>query len=147
MIHFRTVGVAYSLPYVYNHTHTAIAIFGHVARLPSNIPACHSMLRQVELLVGRPQTLHGSVHQVDHVPNGPTNSAAITTMFPLRLCGGKLLVTVTRERCYGPSRLPVNDDDDIVHGFCSRVSQSTFQRAARSVQPFHACNQQTVTLV
>ena len=45
-----------------------------------------------------PQTLHGNVHQVDHVPNGPTNSAAITTMFPLRLCGGKLLVTVTRER-------------------------------------------------
>jgi len=36
-----------------------------------------------------PQTLHGNVHQVDHVPNGPTNSAAITTMFPLRLCGGK----------------------------------------------------------
>jgi len=30
------------------------AIFGHVARLPSNIPACHSMLCQVELLVGRP---------------------------------------------------------------------------------------------
>ena len=37
-----------------------------------------------------PQTLHGNVHQVDHVPNGLTNSAAITTMFPLRLCGGKL---------------------------------------------------------
>ena len=26
-----------------------------------------------------PQTVHGNVHQVDHVPNGPTNSAAITT--------------------------------------------------------------------
>jgi len=26
-----------------------------------------------------PQTLHGNVYQVDHVPNGPTNSAAITT--------------------------------------------------------------------
>ena len=52
-----------------------------------------------------PQTLHGNVHQVDPVPNGPTNSAAITTMFPLRLCGGKLLVAVTRERHYGPSRL------------------------------------------
>jgi len=39
-----------------------------------------------------PQTLHGNVHQVDHVPNGPTNFAAITAMFPLRLCGGKLLV-------------------------------------------------------
>jgi len=34
------------------------------------------------------QTLDGNVHQVDHVPNGPTNSAVITTMFPLRLCGG-----------------------------------------------------------
>ena len=40
------------------------------------------------------QTLHGNVHQVDHVPNGPTNSAAITAMFPLPLCGGKLLVAV-----------------------------------------------------
>jgi len=33
-------------------------------------------------------------------------------MSPLRLCGGKLLVAVTRERRYGPSRLRVNDDDD-----------------------------------
>jgi len=33
-------------------------------------------------------------------------------MFPLRLCRGKLLVAVTRERRYGPSRLRVNDDDD-----------------------------------
>ena len=88
------------------------AIFGHVARLPDNIPAHQAMLRQVELSVGRPQTLHGNVHQVDHVPNGPTNSAAITTISPLRLCGGKLLVAVTRERRYGPSRLRVNDDDD-----------------------------------
>ena len=90
------------------------AIFGHVARLPDNIPAHQATLRQVELPVGRPQTLHGNVHQVDHVPNGPTKSAAITTMFPLRLCGGKLLVAVTRERRYGPSRLRVNDDDDDV---------------------------------
>ena len=39
---------------------------------------------------------------VDHVPNGPANYAAITTKFPSRLCGGKLLVAVTRERRYGP---------------------------------------------
>ena len=88
------------------------AIFGHVARLPVNTPAHQATLRQVELSVGRPQTLHGNVHQVDHVPDGPTNSAAITTMFPLRLCGGKLLVAVTRQRRYGPSRLRVSDDDD-----------------------------------
>jgi len=38
------------------------------------------------------------------------------TMFPLRLCQGKPLVAVTRERRYGPSRLRVNDDgdDDII---------------------------------
>ena len=48
------------------------AIFGHVARLPDNIPAHQAMLRQVELSVGRPQTLPGNVHQVDPVPNGPT---------------------------------------------------------------------------
>ena len=88
------------------------AIFGHVARLPDNIPAHQAMLRQVELSVGRPLDLHGNVHQVDHVPYVPTNSAAITTAFPLRLCGGKSLVAVTRERRYGPSRLRVNDDDD-----------------------------------
>jgi len=58
-----------------------------------------------------PQTVHGDVHQIDHVPNGPTNSTAITTMFPLRLCGGKLLVVVTQERRCGTSRLRVNDDD------------------------------------
>ena len=33
-----------------------------------------------------PQTVRGNVHQVDHVPNGPSNSTAITTVFPLRLC-------------------------------------------------------------
>ena len=81
------------------------------------------MLRQVEQSVGRLQTLHGNVHQVDHVPNGPTNAAAITTMFPLRLCGGKLLVAVTRERRYGPSHLRVNDDDDDrFHCFVSFLS-------------------------
>ena len=56
-----------------------------------------------------PQTLHGNVYQVDHVPNGPTNSAAITTVFPLRLSGGVPLIAVTRERRYGPSRLRVSD--------------------------------------
>jgi len=63
-----------------------------------NMHAVAIMLRQVKLWVGRPQTLHGNVHQVDHVPHGPTNSAAITTVLPLRLCGGKLLVAVTREQ-------------------------------------------------
>ena len=80
---------------------------------------CQSTLQQIRPCYAKssyrsvdPQTLHGNVHQVDHVPYGPTNSAAITTMLPLRLCGGKPLVAVTRERRYGPSRLRVNDDDD-----------------------------------
>ena len=61
------------------------AIFGHVARLSDNTPAHHAMLCQVELSVGRPQTLHGNVLQVDHVPNGLTKSTKITTVSPLRL--------------------------------------------------------------
>jgi len=39
--------------------------------MPDNIPAHQATLRQVELSVGRPQTLDGNVHQVDHVPNVP----------------------------------------------------------------------------
>ena len=79
-----------------------------------------------------PQTLHGNVHQVDHVPNGPTNSAAITTMFPLRLYRGKLLAAVTRERRYGPSRLRVNDDDDDHDGIENRLTGSMSRRACTS---------------
>jgi len=87
------------------------AIFGHVARLSDNIPAHQVMLRQVELSVGRPPDPAWK-RPPGRPPNGPTNSSAITTMFPLRLCGGKPSVAVTRERRYGPSRLRVNDDDD-----------------------------------
>jgi len=76
-----------------------------------------------------PQTLHGNVHQVDHVPNGPTNSTAITTMFPLRLCVGKPLVAVTRERSYA-SRLRINDDDNAYN-----APKSIWRRGAYSTQP------------
>ena len=88
----------------------------------------YAMLRQVELSVGRPQTQHGNVHQVDHVPNGPINSAAITTMFPLLLCGGKPLVAVTRERRYGPSRLRVNEDDDDDIRYAMRSDITTLEK-------------------
>jgi len=67
------------------------AIFGHVARLPHNIPAHQAMLRQVELSAGRPPDPTWKRPPCrPRIPNGPTNSATITTMFPLRLCGGKL---------------------------------------------------------
>jgi len=71
-----------------------------------------------------PQTLYGNVHQADHVPNGPTNYV-VTTMFPLRLCGGKPPVAVTRERRYGPSRLRVNDDDDVLLSWSTAISTIT----------------------
>jgi len=49
------------------------------------------------------QMLRGNVHEVNYVPSGPTNSAAITTtMHPLRPCGGQLSVAVTQERRYSP---------------------------------------------
>jgi len=76
-----------------------------------------------------PQTLQGNAHQVDHVPNGLTNSTAITTMFPLRLCVGKPLVAVTRERSYA-SRLRINDDDNAYN-----APKSIWRRGAYSTQP------------
>jgi len=98
---------------------------------------CQSTLQHTRLCYAKssyrsvdPQTLHGNVHQVDPVPNGPTNSAAITTMFPLRLCGSKPLVAVTRERRCGPSRLRGNDDDVI-----SKVGGDASHGSHRAVAP------------
>jgi len=73
------------------------AIFGHVARMPDNTPAHQAMLRHVELLVGRPPDPSWKRPPGRPRTIGPTNSAVTTTMFPLRLCGGKPLVAVTRE--------------------------------------------------
>jgi len=88
------------------------AIFGHAARLPDNTPAHQAMLRQVELSVGRPADPSWK-----RPPGRPRTKwtdqlRRDNNGVPLRLCGGKLLVAVTRERRYGPSRLRVNDDDN-----------------------------------
>jgi len=70
---------------------------------------------------------------VTHVPNGPTNSTTTTTMFPLRRCGGKPLVAVTRERRYGPSRLHVNDDntDIAASSLAVTITMPTHEEIAR----------------
>ena len=64
------------------------AIFGHVARLP---------LQHTRPFYSTPSRAIGW---------------SIPRPFPLRLCGGKPLVAVTRERCYSPSQLRVNNNDD-----------------------------------
>jgi len=48
------ISVFYVAPVSDRITRGRNAIFGHVARLPDNIPARQAMLRQVELSVGRP---------------------------------------------------------------------------------------------
>ena len=56
MIFFGNSGVSLRTglaPVSYRITRGRNAIFGHVARLPDNIPAHQAMLRQVELSVGR----------------------------------------------------------------------------------------------
>jgi len=88
------------------------AIFGHVARLPDNIPAHQAMLRQVELSVGRPTDPTWKrppgrprtkwTDQLRH----DNNNVPIATLWRQAIA-----VAVTRERRYGPSRLRVNDDD------------------------------------
>ena len=88
----RRIGIASSamspLSNIWNTKHLSIQTKVHVYQtfvLPINTPAHRAMLRQVKLSVGQPPDPSWKVHQVDPVPNGPTNSAAITTMFPLRL--------------------------------------------------------------
>jgi len=56
--------------------------------------------------------LHGS-YQVDHVPSGPTNSATITTMHPLRSFVEKLSVMDTRGDCYSLRWLCVKNNSDV----------------------------------
>jgi len=56
-------------------------------------------------------TLHGNINQVDCMPRGPTNFAAITT-HPLRFCGGKISITISRKQHCGLSWLHIKDDDD-----------------------------------
>jgi len=44
--------------------------------------------------------VYSQIHQVEHVPSGPTNSSKTTTRHPLRLCGGMLLVDSVQEAGY-----------------------------------------------
>ena len=90
------------------------AIFGHVARLPDNIPAHQAMLRQVELSVGRPTDPtwkrppgRPRAKWTDRLRRD-NNNVPIVTLWRQAIA----MVAVTRERRYGPSRLRVNDDDD-----------------------------------
>jgi len=104
-------------------------MFGHVARLPDNIPAHQAMLRQVELSVGRSTSrpyMETSPRSTTYQIDRPA-PAAIKAVLPLRLCGGKLLVAVTRERRYGPTRLRVNDDDDDDVVDCTTTGSGTWK--------------------
>ena len=64
-------------------------------------------------------------------------------MFPLRLCGGKLLVVVTRERRYGPSRLRVLDDDD--DGNCGVITQHQMTASVTPALDFITTSRPTQT--
>ena len=110
------------------------AIFGHVARLPDNTAVPHtrpcyakSSYRSVD-----PQTLHGNVHQVDHVWTDQlrrdNNNAPIATLWrqesdatvradyaltttTTTCLGGSLSTKAARPRCshYSASRMQLPD--------------------------------------
>jgi len=82
-------------------------IFGHVTMLPESNQG-KSSFQSADL-----QTQLGNVNQVVRAPSGPISSARTTTPFPWRLSGDKLLVAVNRQRRCGPSRLSVNDNENI----------------------------------
>ena len=92
------------------------AIFGHVAKLPDNIPAHQAMLHQVELSVGRKKT-----DPWKRPPGRPrakwtdqlrrdNNNVPIATPWRQATCIGR----GHSERRYSPSRLRVNDDDAVI---------------------------------
>jgi len=88
------------------------ATFGHVARLPDNIPAHEAMLRQVELSVGRPpdstwKRPPGRPHTkwTDQLCRN-NNNVPIATLWRQAIGRGHSRATLRS------ARLRVNDDDD-----------------------------------
>ena len=87
------------------------ALFGHVTKLPQDVPAHKALHCHVDLSLGRPPNdqwkrcpLRPRERWIDQVrkDNG----------IPRRTCGGVRLLVVTEEQRYGPRWLRDNDDDD-----------------------------------
>ena len=94
-----------------SHTH----IHMHLQQKPSTLTNCFQLSNLCWLQI--PLTSNNNNHRFKAImrkksPQGFHQTTTITTMFPLRLCGGRLLVEAMREQRYGPSRLRVNDNDD-----------------------------------
>jgi len=100
--------------------------------MQDNTPAHQAMLRQVELSVGRPPDPSWKRPPGRPRTKWTDHSAMTTTTFPLRLCGSKPLVAVTREQRYGPSWLRVNEDD---HKTASLSAECSWDKSPESTSP------------
>jgi len=85
--------------------HTRIHM--HLQQKPSTLTNCFQLSNLCWLQI--PLTSNNNNHRFKAImrkksPQGFHQTTTITTMFPLRLCGGRLLVEAMRERRYGPSR-------------------------------------------
>ena len=89
------------------------ALFGHVARLPQDVPAHKALHCHVDLSLDRPPN-----DQWKRLPGRPRERWIYQVRKdngippPRRTCGGVRLLVVTEEQRYGPRWLRDNDDDD-----------------------------------
>ena len=85
------------------------ALFGHVARLPQDVPAHKTFHCRVDLSLNRPPN-----DQWKCRPGRPRerwiDQVRKDNGIPRRTCGGVRLLVVTEEQCYGPRWLRDNDD-------------------------------------
>jgi len=102
------VTIQTGLPSVIDHiVKRRNAIFGHIARMPSNVPVHQALSCQVNLFLGRPPD-----RSWKRRPGRPKRRMDQIRDAPQPTCGETLSDVVIVERRNGPRRLRANDDDD-----------------------------------
>ena len=89
------------------------AMFGHIARMPSNVPVHQALSCQVDLSLGRPPDRSWK-HRPGHPPKRWLDQIREDSQRSQPMCGETLSDAVIMERRNGPRRLCANDDDGLL---------------------------------
>ena len=127
------------------------SVFGHVARLPDDVPAHKALNCHINLSLGRPPSSQWQLPPMPSpVADGSINSGQITT-FHLQTSGGVLSTVVTEEWRYGPCRLidNINNKPCIRWDTCGRARSGNWALCSehglqtRSPSPARTCGPRT----
>ena len=104
------VTIQTGLPSVIDHiVKRRNAIFGQIARMPSNVPVHQALSCQVDLSFSRPPDLSWKRHP-GRAPKRWLDKSVTTANAPQPMCGETLSDAVIVERRNDPRRLRANDD-------------------------------------